>query len=66
MLKINYRINEQMNNKTYPAAKDFIAAQLKEVPDLPDYYHVDEAWLDDRKIELTDATIAGLYNYLAQ
>ncbi|MBO1308510.1 hypothetical protein JZO70_20215 [Enterococcus sp. 669A] len=66
MLKINYRTNEQTNQKTYPAAKDFIAAQLKEVPDLADYYHVDEAWLDDQKIELTDSTIAGLYNYLAK
>lgn len=66
MLTIHYRSNEQTNQRSYQSAKDFLAAQLREVPDLPDYYHVDEAWLDDQKLSLTDSTIAGLYNYLAQ
>ncbi|MBM7712926.1 hypothetical protein JOD16_002534 [Enterococcus xiangfangensis] len=48
----------------YSSPNDFLAAQLKEVPDLPDYYHVVTATIDDKEIALQDKTISGLFNYL--
>lgn len=64
MLVITYELNDLEKEKTYNSANDFIAAQLKEVPDLPDYYHVQKATVDGKEIDLTDKTISGLFNYL--
>lgn len=64
MLVITYELNGAEKEKTYPAANDFVAAQLKEVPDLPDYYHVVKATVDGKELELSDKTISGLFNYL--
>ena len=43
MLVITYAINNSEKETTYPGTDDFVAAQLKEVPDLPDFYHVVKA-----------------------
>ncbi|MBO0454511.1 MULTISPECIES: hypothetical protein [Enterococcus] len=64
MLEITYELNNSEKEKEYASANDFIAAQLKEVPDLPDYYHVVKAIVDGKEISLTDKTISGLFNYL--
>lgn len=64
MLTITYQKSGTEETKTYETAGEFIAAQLKEVPDLPDYYHVVTATEDGQKIELNDQTISGLFNYL--
>lgn len=64
MLVITYELNGSQKEKTYTNANDFVAAQLKEVPDLPDYYHVVKATMDSKEIDLTDKTISGLFNYL--
>ncbi|OJG44601.1 hypothetical protein RV02_GL000207 [Enterococcus gilvus] len=64
MLVITYEMNDAKKEKTYASANDFVAAQLKEVPDLPDYYHVVEATVDGKEISLEDKTISGLFNYL--
>ncbi|MDT2736956.1 hypothetical protein P7H00_07430 [Enterococcus pseudoavium] len=64
MLVITYSLNDSKEEKTYASAKDFIAAQLKEVPDLPDYYHVVQVTLDGKEIDLADKSISGLFNYL--
>ncbi|MBU5366427.1 hypothetical protein ACFFH2_12425 [Enterococcus devriesei] len=64
MLVITYELNGSEKEKTYNAASDFVGAQLKEVPDLPDYYHVVKATVDGEEINLDDKTISGLFNYL--
>jgi len=64
MLVITYELNEAEKEKTYNSASDFVAAQFKEVPDLPDYYHVIKATVDGKEISLEDKTISGLFNYL--
>ena len=64
MLAITYELNGSQKEKTYTNANDFVAAQLKEVPDLPDYYHVVKATVEGKEIDLTDKTISGLFNYL--
>lgn len=64
MLVITYELNDSEKEKTYASANDFVAAQLKEVPDLPDYYHVVNATVDGKEINLDDKTISGLFNYL--
>lgn len=64
MLVITYELNDSEKEKTYTSANDFVAAQLKEVPDLPDYYHVVNATVDGKEINLDDKTISGLFNYL--
>lgn len=64
MLVITYELNGSEKEKTYASANDFIAAQLKEVPDMPDYYHVSKATIDGEAITLDDKTISGLFNYL--
>lgn len=64
MLVITYELNDSEKEKTYPSANDFVATQLKEVPDLPDYYHVVRATIDGKEVDLTDKTISGLFNYL--
>lgn len=64
MLVITYEMNESQKEKTYTSANEFVAAQLKEVPDLPDYYHVVKATIDGKEIALSDKTISGLFNYL--
>lgn len=64
MLVITYELNDSEKEKTYSSANDFVAAQLKEVPDLPDYYHVVRATIDGKEVDLTDKTISGLFNYL--
>ncbi|MBU5362899.1 DUF4649 family protein [Enterococcus raffinosus] len=64
MLVITYALNDSEKEKTYSSANDFVAAQLKEVPDLPDYYHVVKATVDGNEIDLKDKTISGLFNYL--
>lgn len=64
MLVITYELNHSEKEKSYASANDFVAAQLKEVPDLPDYYHVTKATVDGNPIDLEDKTISGLFNYL--
>ncbi|MDT2492668.1 hypothetical protein P7D72_11340 [Enterococcus avium] len=67
MLVITYAINNSEKETTYPGTDDFVAAQLKEVPevpDLPDFYHVVKATVDSNEIALKDKTISGLFNYL--
>ena len=64
MLVITYELNEAEKEKTYNSASDFVAAQFKEVPDLPAYYHVIKATVDGKEISLEDKTISGLFNYL--
>lgn len=64
MLVITYELNDSEKEKTYASTNDFVAAQLKEVPDLPDYYHVVKATVDGKEINLDDKTISGLFNYL--
>lgn len=64
MLVVTYELNDSEKEKTYSSANDFVAAQLKEVPDLPDYYHVVRATIDGKEVELTEKTISGLFNYL--
>lgn len=64
MLAITYEMNGSEKEKSYASANDFVAAQLKEVPDLPDYYHVVKATIDGQAIDLSDKTISGLFNYL--
>lgn len=67
MLEIHYTqdgTNEDI--KTYEAAKDFVAAQYKEVPDLQDNFKVKKVLIDGKELQLTDATIGGLFNELNQ
>lgn len=66
MLEIHYSTTAGGDEtvKTYDHAKDFIAAQLLEVPAFEDYYHVNKAVLDGKEIDLKDKTIGGLFNYL--
>lgn len=64
MLTITYQKSGSNETKTYANANEFIAAQLKEVPDLPDYYHVVSATLNNQPLKLTDQTISGLFNQL--
>lgn len=61
MLVITYAINNSEKETTYPGTDDFVAAQLKEVPD---FYHVVKATVDSNEIALKDKTISGLFNYL--
>ena len=64
MLVITYELNDSKKEKTYTAANDFVAAQVKEVPDLPDYYRMVSATVDGKELNLSDKTISGLFNYL--
>lgn len=66
MLEIHYSTTTggDENVKTYDSAKDFIAAQLLEVPAFEDYYHVTKVVLNGNEIDLKDKTIGGLFNYL--
>lgn len=64
MLVIIYDVNGSEKTVNYSSPNDFLAAQLKEVPDLPDYYHVLTATINDKEIALQDKTISGLFNYL--
>ncbi|MGX7204044.1 DUF4649 family protein [Enterococcus pingfangensis] len=64
MLVITYEANNSEKIVNYPSANDFLAAQLKEVPDLPDYYHVVKVTIEDKEIALQDKTISGLFNHL--
>lgn len=65
MLEIHYAVvGDEDRVKTYDKAQDFIGAQLREVPDLQDNFHVKKVSLDGQAIQLDDATIGGLFNYL--
>lgn len=64
MLEIYYVVDGSETSKSYQKAADFVGAQLREVPDLEDYYHVNRALLDGQTINLSDATIGGLFREL--
>lgn len=64
MFVITYELNGSVKEASYTNTNEFIAAQLKEVPDLPDYYHVIKAETNNKTIPLKDQTISGLFNYL--
>ncbi|MCY9807432.1 hypothetical protein OXT66_07785 [Lentilactobacillus senioris] len=64
MLEIVYTDGGEPAEINYASAKDFVANQQLEVPDLEDYYVVVDAAVDGKPIELTDKTIFGLYNFL--
>lgn len=65
MLQINFQdTNGKQGTISYKSADDFIANQQLEVPDLEDYYKVLSVTLDNQPIQLNDATVYGLYNYL--
>lgn len=64
MLEIVYTDGGEPEEITYDSAKDFVANQQLEVPDLEDYYVVVEATIDGKPVELTDKTVFGLYNLL--
>lgn len=69
MLEIHYLVTSNDTTesvKTYEKAADFVAAQLREVPDLEDYFHVTEALVDGKKLVLDEPTIYGLFNKLNQ
>lgn len=69
MLEIHYLVTSNDTTesvKTYEKVADFVAAQLREVPDLEDYFHVTEALVDGKKLELDEPTIYGLFNKLNQ
>lgn len=65
MLKFAYSQNGQnFQWAEYAKASDFVAAQFKEVPDLQDYLKVKEITVDGVAVDLPDATVGGLFNYL--
>lgn len=69
MLEIHYLVTTSDtvgSVKKYEKAADFVAAQQREVPDLEDYFHVTEALVDGKKLELAEPTIYGLFNALNQ
>lgn len=65
MLEIHYAVvGDEERVKNYPDAKSFISAQLLEVPDLQDNFKVKKVLLDGKELQLPEATIGGLFNYL--
>ncbi|MBV7389580.1 MULTISPECIES: hypothetical protein [Enterococcus] len=64
MLIIYYFIDDTVTKKAYQNAADFIGAQLKEVPDLEDYYRIDKVILADQELTLKNKTIGGLFDHL--
>ncbi|MGF7436816.1 hypothetical protein [Lentilactobacillus senioris] len=64
MLEIVYTDGGEPAEISYASAKDFVANQQLEVPDLEDYYVVVDATINGKPIELEDKTILGLYNFL--
>ncbi|MGL4697985.1 hypothetical protein [Enterococcus larvae] len=69
MLEIHYLVTSSdtvESVKIYEKAADFVAAQQREVPDLEDYFHVTEASVDGKKLELKEPTIYGLFSKLNQ
>ncbi|GAF36048.1 hypothetical protein [Lentilactobacillus farraginis] len=61
MLKIVYESGTSHETITYKSVADFMANQRLEVPDLEDYYKINQVTLDDKSVDLTDKTIIGLY-----
>ncbi len=67
MLEIHYAVvGEEDRVKTYDSAQHFIDAQMMEVPDLQDDFRINKVILDGKPLELTDATVGGLFNQLHQ
>ncbi|MGX7351855.1 hypothetical protein RU97_GL001273 [Enterococcus canis] len=64
MLVIHYQVAGEAVVKEYAKVGDFVGAQLREVPDLQDYYIVTEATVDGQPVALSDKTIGGLFNVL--
>lgn len=64
MLIIYYFVDDTVTKKTYQNAAAFIEAQLKEVPDLEDYYRIDKVILADQELVLNNKTIGGLFEHL--
>lgn len=65
MLEIHYAKNGSKETAYYDTAKDFLASQYIEVPPFQDHYLVEEARLDGTVLELPEATIGGLFHFLA-
>ncbi|EHO52726.1 hypothetical protein [Lentilactobacillus kisonensis] len=63
MLKITYEDGGATETIQYDSAKDFMANQRLEVPDLEDYYKIQNVTLDGKPIDLDDKTIIGLYKH---
>lgn len=66
MLVIQYVSGQTSAEKVYQKAAEFVANQQLEVPDFEDYVQIKQVTLDDKPLNLTDATMRGLYNYLNQ
>lgn len=64
MLEILYIKNGSKETAHFDSAKVFLASQYLEVPPFQDHYPVEEARLDDVKLDLPEATIGGLFNFL--
>ncbi|MFD1465075.1 hypothetical protein ACFQ4L_03085 [Lapidilactobacillus mulanensis] len=63
MLEIKYHEGQEARSIQYKSPTDFVAVQQLEVPDLEDYYRIDEVLLDGQpQRQFAGVTVGELFN----